>query len=265
MVTESSCRPASLALKLQGVAKTVAGSPHLHPLDLDIVPGQMHVLLGATLAGKTSLLRLLAGLDPPTAGCITEIRGEHTRDVTGLPVRERDLAMVYQQFINYPSLTVRENIASPLRLRGLRGAPLEQRVAATADALRLTAFLDRRPAELSGGQQQRVALARALAKDAGLLLLDEPLVNLDYKLREELRVELLQLLHARATTRRKTHERRALRDRLLHCATKSFAHHRAHRAAKKLELESAGDQRHALESARHGNQGVFFTGIFLGG
>lgn len=200
MVTESSCRPASLALKLQGVAKTVAGSPHLHPLDLDIVPGQMNVLLGATLAGKTSLLRLLAGLDPPTAGCITEIRGEHTRDVTGLPVRERDLAMVYQQFINYPSLTVRENIASPLRLRGLRGAPLEQRVAATADALRLTAFLDRRPAELSGGQQQRVALARALAKDAGLLLLDEPLVNLDYKLREELRVELLQLLRERATT-----------------------------------------------------------------
>jgi glycerol transport system ATP-binding protein len=192
--------PAALALKLEGVEQRVGAATHLYPLNLVLVPGQLNVLLGATLAGKTSLLRLMAGLDAPTAGRIREGAGGAWRDVTGLPVRERDLAMVYQQFINYPSLSVRENIASPLRLRGVGKGELEQRVATIAEQLRLTSFLDRRPAELSGGQQQRTALARALAKDAGLLLLDEPLVNLDYKLREELRAELLQLLRVRNTT-----------------------------------------------------------------
>ena len=192
--------PAALALKLEGVEQRVGAATHLYPLSLELVPGQLNVLLGATLAGKTSLLRLMAGLDTPTAGRIHEGSGGAWRDVTGLPVRQRDLAMVYQQFINYPSLSVRENIASPLRLRGVAKGELEQRVATIAEQLRLTPFLDRRPAELSGGQQQRTALARALAKDAGLLLLDEPLVNLDYKLREELRAELLQLLRVRNTT-----------------------------------------------------------------
>jgi len=192
--------PAALALKLEGVEQRVGAATHLYPLNLVLVPGQLNVLLGATLAGKTSLLRLMAGLDAPTAGRIREAADGAWRDVTGLPVRERDLAMVYQQFINYPSLSVRENIASPLRLRGVGKGELEQRVATIAEQLRLTPFLDRRPAELSGGQQQRTALARALAKDAGLLLLDEPLVNLDYKLREELRAELLQLLRVRNTT-----------------------------------------------------------------
>ncbi len=191
---------AALALKLEGVTKRVGAATHLYPFDLELVPGQLNVLLGATLAGKTSLLRLMAGLDVPTAGSIHERTGDAWRDVTGLPVRERDLAMVYQQFINYPSLSVRENIASPLRLRGVPKAELDTRVTTIAEQLRLTPFLDRRPAELSGGQQQRTALARALAKDAGLLLLDEPLVNLDYKLREELRAELLQLLRVRNTT-----------------------------------------------------------------
>ena len=191
---------APLSLKLEGVAKRVGAATHLYPFDLELVPGQLNVLLGATLAGKTSLLRLMAGLDAPTAGLIHENAGGAWRDVTGMPVRQRDLAMVYQQFINYPSLSVRENIASPLRLRGVGKGELEQRVATIAEQLRLTPFLDRRPAELSGGQQQRTALARALAKDAGLLLLDEPLVNLDYKLREELRAELLQLLRVRNTT-----------------------------------------------------------------
>ncbi len=191
---------AALALKLEGMEKRVGAATHLYPLNLELVPGQLNVLLGATLAGKTSLLRLMAGLDAPTAGRIQEGSGSVWRDVTGLPVRQRDLAMVYQQFINYPSLSVRENIASPLRLRGVAKGELEQRVATIAEQLRLTPFLERRPAELSGGQQQRTALARALAKDAGLLLLDEPLVNLDYKLREELRAELLQLLRVRKTT-----------------------------------------------------------------
>jgi glycerol transport system ATP-binding protein len=115
-------------------------------------------------------------------------------------VRRRNVAMVYQQFINYPSLTVYENIASPLRIAGRSAAEIETKVAALAQTLHLTPFLSRYPAELSGGQQQRTALARALAKDAGLLLLDEPLVNLDYKLREELRLELAQLFAQRKTT-----------------------------------------------------------------
>jgi glycerol transport system ATP-binding protein len=181
---------------LQGIGLDVAGRVHLHPLDLTLVPGSLNVLLGATRAGKTSLMRLIAGLEPPTCGQVLE----GGRDVTGVAVRRRQLAMVYQQFINYPSLSVRENIASPLRLRRCPAPEIRTRVDAIAAALHLTPYLDRRPGELSGGQQQRTALARALAKDAPLLLLDEPLGNLDYKLREELRAELLQLLQGRRTT-----------------------------------------------------------------
>jgi glycerol transport system ATP-binding protein len=115
-----------------------------------------------------------------------------------VPVRERNVAMVYQQFINYPSMTVADNIASPLKLRGEKG--VTERVRTLAARLHIEMFLDRLPAELSGGQQQRVALARALAKNAPLMLLDEPLVNLDYKLREELREELTQLFAAGDST-----------------------------------------------------------------
>ncbi len=143
-------------------------------------------LLGPTLAGKTSLLRVMAGLDPPTSGTVSF----NDTDVTGRPVRERNVAMVYQQFINYPGLSVRENIASPLRVRGANKRTITGEVARAAALLRLEPYLDRKPAELSGGQQQRVALARAIVKKADLVLLDEPLANLDYKLREELREEL---------------------------------------------------------------------------
>jgi glycerol transport system ATP-binding protein len=114
-------------------------------------------------------------------------------DVTGVPVRQRNVSMVYQQFINYPSMTVFDNIASPLKLRGNDNNTIAQRVKELAAKLHIEPFLQRLPAELSGGQQQRVALARALAKQAPLMLLDEPLVNLDYKLREELREELSAL------------------------------------------------------------------------
>jgi len=152
------------------------------------------VLLGATQAGKTSLMRIMAGLDPPTHGRV-RVDGA---DVTGMPVRERNVAMVYQQFINYPSMSVADNIASPLKLRGEKG--VAERVRALAARLHIEPFLDRLPSALSGGQQQRVALARALAKNAPLMLLDEPLVNLDYKLREELREELTQLFASRDST-----------------------------------------------------------------
>lgn len=185
-----------MELTLERVGKTVGPSVHLYPQSLSLVPGAVTVLLGATQAGKTSLMRLMAGLDAPSTGRVL-VDGV---DVSGVPVRERNVAMVYQQFINYPSMTVFDNIASPLKLRGERGAALQSKVQALAEKLHIEAFLQRLPAELSGGQQQRVALARALVKNAPLMLLDEPLVNLDYKLREELRDELSQLFaHGDAT------------------------------------------------------------------
>jgi glycerol transport system ATP-binding protein len=152
----------------------------------------MNVLLGPTLSGKTSLMRLMAGLDKPQAGRILW----EGRDVTGVKVQDRKVAMVYQQFINYPAMTVYENIASPLRLMGRSEAEIDKAVRQTAEMLRLTPMLTRKPLELSGGQQQRCALARALVKGAGLVLLDEPLANLDYKLREELRIEIPRIFEA---------------------------------------------------------------------
>ncbi|MGC4366897.1 ABC transporter ATP-binding protein [Hydrogenophaga sp. R2] len=176
-----------MQLNLEHVGKTVGPEVHLYPLDLSLVPGAVTVLLGATQAGKTSLMRIMAGLDTASSGRVT-VDG---RDVTRASVRERNVAMVYQQFVNYPSMTVAQNIASPLKLRGEKD--IERRVHELAERLHIDPFLERLPAELSGGQQQRVALARALAKRAPLMLLDEPLVNLDYKLREELRDELTAL------------------------------------------------------------------------
>ncbi|MGF1561154.1 MAG: ABC transporter ATP-binding protein [Geminicoccaceae bacterium] len=175
-----------MTLELVEVEKTVGAQTHIHPTSLTLENGSLNVLLGPTLAGKTTLMRLMAGLDVPTAGCV-RWNGE---DVTGKRVQERDIAMVYQQFINYPAMSVYDNIASPLRLAGLSRRDIDQRVRATAELMKLTPMLKRKPLELSGGQQQRCALARALVKNAGLVLLDEPLANLDYKLREELRAEI---------------------------------------------------------------------------
>ena len=183
-----------MELTLERIEQKVGAVTHLYPLDLTLVPRAVTVLLGATQAGKTTLMRVMAGLDKPHAGRVLADR----QDVTGMPVRERNVAMVYQQFINYPSMTVADNIASPLKLRG--EANIAQRVQELAEKLHIEPFLKRLPAELSGGQQQRVALARALAKKAPLMLLDEPLVNLDYKLREELREELTQLFAAGDST-----------------------------------------------------------------
>ncbi|MBB5017637.1 glycerol transport system ATP-binding protein [Chitinivorax tropicus] len=186
-----------MLLKLNGVSKRVAGETHLYPLDLVLAPGEINVLLGPTRAGKTTLMRLMAGLDHPTTGQVVD----NGVDVTGVSVRKRNLAMVYQQFVNYPSFTVFDNIASPLRLQGgIRADEIRRRVGEMADKLHIAHLLDRLPGELSGGQQQRTALARALVKQAPLLLLDEPLVNLDYKLREALRTELKQLFAHGSTT-----------------------------------------------------------------
>ena len=181
-------------LRLDAVSKKVGAQHWLYSLDIRLQPDAVTVLLGATQAGKTSLMRIMAGLDVPTTGRVF-VDGV---DVVGVPVRQRNVSMVYQQFINYPSMSVFENIASPLNLRGESG--VRERVGALAEKLHIEMFLDRYPSELSGGQQQRVALARALAKGAPLMLLDEPLVNLDYKLREELRDELSALFAAGNST-----------------------------------------------------------------
>jgi glycerol transport system ATP-binding protein len=173
-------------LELRNVSKVVGGEMHIAETNLTLQRGTLNVLLGPTLSGKTSLMRLMAGLDKPTSGTI-HVDGA---DVTGVPVQRRNVAMVYQQFINYPAMTVYDNIASPMRLRGVNAATIDREVKKAADLLRLGPFLDRLPLSLSGGQQQRTALARAIVKNAGLVLLDEPLANLDYKLREELRAEL---------------------------------------------------------------------------
>ena len=176
-----------MSLVLEGVAKRVGVEDHIHPTDLRLEAGTMNVLLGPTLAGKTSLMRLMAGLDRPTEGRVLW----QDEDVTGRRVQDRNIAMVYQQFINYPAMTVYENIASPLRLMRVAPAEIDRRVRDVAHLMKLDdRQLARRPLELSGGQQQRCALARALVKKAGLVLLDEPLANLDYKLREELRAEI---------------------------------------------------------------------------
>lgn len=182
-----------MGIVLESITKKVNGETHINNVSLQLERGTINVVLGRTLAGKTSLLRLMAGLDRPTSGRVI-VDGE---DVTRFPVRKRNVAMVYQQFVNYPSMTVYKNIASPLMMSGMRRSEIEGKVRKIAETLHIEDLLDRFPSELSGGQQQRTAIARALVKETGLLLLDEPLVNLDYKLREQLQTELLEIFKRR--------------------------------------------------------------------
>jgi len=181
-----------MTVRLENVSSTRGGEVHLKDISITLERGSLTVLLGRTLSGKTSLMRLMAGLDTPTEGRIMV----DERDVTGIDVRKRSVAMVYQQFINYPSLSLFENVASPLRVQGRPQEEIERRVRDTARLLKLEPYLDRTPLALSGGQQQRTAIARALVKGADLVLLDEPLANLDYKLREELRSELPRIFES---------------------------------------------------------------------
>jgi glycerol transport system ATP-binding protein len=185
-----------MTIELRAVAKTVGGAPHIHPTDLALAAEGFNVLLGATGAGKTTLMKIMAGLDRPTSGRVWM----DGRDVTDVSPQRRGVSFVHQFFINYPNMTVWENIASPLRVAGIPAAEIAARVDRAAELLRLGPFLKRRPAELSGGQQQRTAIARAIVKDARLVLLDEPLANLDYKLREELRDQLPALFAGRGAT-----------------------------------------------------------------
>jgi len=175
-----------MSLQLENVTFSVDGQTHIYNTNLTLKKGTMNVLLGRTSSGKTTLMRIMAGLDVPTSGRILW----DGKDVTGMRVQDRKIAMVYQQFINYPSMSVFDNIAAPLRIMGKDEYEIDIAVKKIASLMRLDGMLDRKPQELSGGQQQRCALARSLVKGSGLVLLDEPLANLDYKLREELRAEI---------------------------------------------------------------------------
>lgn len=185
-----------MTLELRNVVKRAGAETHIYETNLKLREDGFNILLGTTLSGKTSLMQLMAGLERPTAGEIW-FGG---KNVTTVRVQKRNVSMVHQQFINYPNFSVFENIASPLKVARLPRAEIKARVGQVAEMLRLSPMLDRRPSELSGGQQQRTALARALVKDADLVLLDEPLANLDYKLREELRDELPKLFRDRGCT-----------------------------------------------------------------
>ncbi len=185
-----------MGIELRCVTKQVGAETHIYETDLTLEKGGFNVLLGTTQSGKTTLMRLMAGLERPTSGEVW-FDGE---DVTGVPVQKRSVAMVYQAFVNYPNFSVFDNIASPLRVARRPPAEIKERVEKISELLKLDSMLERYPGELSGGQQQRTALARALVKNAGLVLLDEPLANLDYKLREELRDELPKLFADTGTT-----------------------------------------------------------------
>ena len=158
---------------------------HLNDVSFNFKKGNIYTILGRTLSGKTTLLKTIAGLLTPDTGVIQF----EEKDFLKVPVWERNIAMVYQQFINYPHLNVFENVAFPLKQKKTEGQEINDVVMKSLKSVGLEGYENRKIQELSGGQQQRVSLARSLVKNAKILLLDEPLVNLDYKLREQLREE----------------------------------------------------------------------------
>jgi multiple sugar transport system ATP-binding protein len=165
-------------------------------VDLDVADGELLVLVGPSGCGKSTLLRMLAGLEEVSGGAITI--GD--RDVTDLQPKDRDVAMVFQSYALYPHMTVRRNIGYPLKLAGRPKDEIEARVAEAARILQLDDVLDRRPAQLSGGQRQRVAMGRAIVRQPTVFLMDEPLSNLDAKLRVQMRAEIARLQRALSVT-----------------------------------------------------------------
>ncbi|MGE0785382.1 MAG: ABC transporter ATP-binding protein [Sandaracinaceae bacterium] len=177
------------SLELRGVEKALGGNAILRGIDLEVPDGALVVLVGPSGCGKSTLLRTIAGLEQPDAG---QVRiGD--RDVTRLAPRERDVAMVFQSYALYPHLTVRDNLAFGLKLRGEPADRIAARIEEVAAMLGLGPLLDRLPREMSGGQRQRVAMGRAIARRPQLFLFDEPLSNLDAALRNEVRVEIKRL------------------------------------------------------------------------
>jgi ABC-type sugar transport system ATPase subunit len=184
------------SIHLEGLTKRFGDDIALHPLDLEIREGELMVLVGPSGSGKSTALRLIAGLDRPSGGRIL-IGG---RDVTDLPPQDRDVAMVFQSYALYPHMTVRENLGFGLKMRRVDRAQAARRVEETAGALGIEALLHRRPAQLSGGQRQRVALGRAIVREPAAFLLDEPLSNLDARLRTRTRAEIARLHRRLGTT-----------------------------------------------------------------
>lgn len=182
-------------VELHGIAKRYGKTVVLHSIDLVVESGSLTVIVGPSGCGKTTLLRLIAGLEKVTDGEI-HVNG---RRIDQLSPRDRNVAVVFQNYALYPHMTVWENISFPLRIQGLGRAEIQQRVTETASTLNIEGLLDRKPSQLSGGQQQRVALGRAMVRKPVLFLFDEPLSNLDAKLREELRQELSDF-HERLNT-----------------------------------------------------------------
>ena len=184
-------------LSLAGVSKRLGATQALRGIDLEARADELLVVLGPTGAGKTTLLRTIAGLEVPDTGTV-RMAG---RDVTGLDPAARDVALVFQNFSLYPRWSVRRNLEFPLRApgRNLPEAEIRRRIDWAAEILKITRFLDRDASRLSGGEMQRVAIGRAIVRRPRLFLMDEPLTNLDAKLREALRVELVELRRALAT------------------------------------------------------------------
>src|SRR5579859_5379390 len=176
-------------ISIEKLCKAFGPVVAVRDLELEIAEGEFVSLLGPSGCGKTTTLRMLAGLDFPTSGSI-RIGG---RVVNDLPPGKRDIAMVFQSYALYPHMSVAENIAYPLRKRGVPRRERDAKVMEVARLLRLEALVDRKPRHLSGGQQQRVALVRALVREPQVFLLDEPLSNLDAKLRAHMRAELIEL------------------------------------------------------------------------
>ncbi|MGB1176157.1 MAG: ABC transporter ATP-binding protein [Candidatus Puniceispirillaceae bacterium] len=182
-------------IQLRQVAKSFGNVEVIPPLDLEIEDGEFVVFVGPSGCGKSTLLRLIAGLEDVSSGQVL-INGE---DATAIPPARRGLAMVFQSYALYPHMSVRKNIAFPLRMAGLTRAEQERRVEEAAKVLNLTEYLDRRPGQLSGGQRQRVAIGRAIVREPTAFLFDEPLSNLDAALRVGMRLEISEL-HKRLST-----------------------------------------------------------------